>query len=169
VQFSGAIMHRPRLIILDEPFAGLDPINVQLMKELIREQHAAGATVVFSTHIMSDVEELCERVVLISDGRLLLFGRLDDIKRARGVNGVRVRAGTHPPAPAMTSTAERGGFVEYRFHGHGPAQEGDVLRAYLDAGIQIERYELMLPTLNEIFIEEVSRARSNGAPVSGRV
>ncbi len=161
VQFAGAILHQPDIIFLDEPFSGLDPINVQMMKELIREQHARGATVVFSTHIMSDVEELCERVVLIADGQLLLYGRLDELKRARGANGVRVRADRHPqPVPAGTSAASRNGFTEYRFpdSGAGGTPES-VLRAYLDAGIAIERFEVMLPSLNDIFIQEVSKAR----------
>ena len=69
VQFVGAIIHDPDFIILDEPFAGLDPLNVELMKDLLRERQRAGASVMFSTHIMSDVEELCERVALISDSR----------------------------------------------------------------------------------------------------
>jgi ABC-2 type transport system ATP-binding protein len=161
VQFAGAIMHDPDLIILDEPFSGLDPLNVQLIKELLKQQHARGATVIFSTHIMSDVEELCERVVLISDGRLLLFGKLDEIKRARGANGVRVKADRQPLAlPGGASATARGGFMEYRFQ-DGSTSES-VLRAYLDAGIQIERFELMLPSLNDIFIEEVSLSRGNG-------
>ncbi|MSQ34224.1 MAG: ATP-binding cassette domain-containing protein [Dehalococcoidia bacterium] len=163
VQFAGAMLHQPEMIILDEPFSGLDPINVQMMKELIREQHTRGATVIFSTHIMSDVEELCERVVLISDGQMLLYGRLDELKRARGSNGVRVRADRHPqPVPAGSSTASRNGFVEYRFPESGAAGTPEsVLRAYLDAGISLERFELMLPSLNDIFIQEVSKARGN--------
>ena len=68
IQFSGALLHHPDLIILDEPFAGLDPLNVELMKEIIREEQARGASIIFSTHIMSEVEELCERVLLIDAG-----------------------------------------------------------------------------------------------------
>ncbi len=163
VQFAGAVMHDPELIILDEPFSGLDPLNVQLMKGLIRIQHARGATVIFSTHIMSDVEELCQRVALISDGHLLLYGRLDEIKKARGVSGVRVRAERQPEPPPGVHASAGNGVTEYRFSdGAGPDA---VLRAYLDAGIALERYELMVPTLNEIFIEEVSRAR--GRPPAG--
>ncbi len=98
VQFIGAIIHDPDFIILDEPFAGLDPLNVDLMKELLTERQKAGATVMFSTHIMSDVEELCERVALISDSRLLLFGALAEIKRQRGANSVQVQAKGDVPA-----------------------------------------------------------------------
>ncbi len=159
IQFAGAIMHGPELIILDEPFSGLDPINVQLMKALIREQHARGATVIFSTHIMSDVEELCQRVALISDGALLLYGRLSEIKKARGINGVRVIADRQPPPPPGLETAIQDGSAEYRFVNGGAPDS--VLRAYLDAGIAVEKFELMVPTLNDIFIQEVSKARSS--------
>ena len=92
VQFCGAIIHHPELIILDEPFSGLDPLNVNLMKELLSGRQQAGATVMFSTHIMTDVEELCERVALISDSRLLLFGNLAEMKRQRGARSIQVRA-----------------------------------------------------------------------------
>jgi len=76
VQFAGALLHRPELVILDEPFSGMDPLNVQLMKEILREQQERGAAIIFSTHQMPDVEELCERVLLINDGQTLLHGRL---------------------------------------------------------------------------------------------
>ena len=159
VQFIGAIIHDPEFIILDEPFAGLDPLNVALMKELLSERQKAGATVMFSTHIMSDVEELCERVVLIADGRLLLFGDLAEIKRARGASSIEVQA---KGVPADLADAESrtllGGVVDYAIgNDMTPAA---ILRSYLDAGIAIERYELSLPSLNDIFVEEVSRART---------
>ena len=159
VQFIGAIIHDPEFIILDEPFAGLDPLNVALMKELLSERQKAGATVMFSTHIMSDVEELCERVVLIADSRLLLFGDLAEIKRARGARSIEVQA---KGVPADLADAESrtlpGGVVDYAIgNDMTPAA---ILRLYLDAGIAIERYELSLPSLNDIFVEEVARART---------
>ncbi len=161
VQFVTALVHDPELIILDEPFAGLDPLNVELMKEMLVERQRAGATIMFSTHIMSDVEVLCERVALIADGRLLLFGDLAQIKRQRGANSVQIQAGRIPDdlANARKKVARIGvGIVEYAIE-DGRAPE-TILRSYLDAGIAVERFELSLPSLNEIFIEEVSRARS---------
>ncbi|MEX0763342.1 MAG: ATP-binding cassette domain-containing protein [Dehalococcoidia bacterium] len=158
VQFCASLIHEPELIILDEPFSGLDPLNVQLMKEIVRDQQERGATVIFSTHIMSDVEELCERVVLIADGRLLLFGNLNEIRRGRGANGVRVHAGNVPPGlDGKTRYTGRDGVFEFPLEDSVTPES--VLQGYLDAGIAIERFELMLPSLNEIFIEEVSRAR----------
>ena len=159
VQFSSALLHEPELIILDEPFSGLDPLNVQLMKEIIRERQRAGAAVIFSTHIMSDVEELCERVVLISDGQVLVYGPLGEMKRSRGTRNVRVVAERAPArVDNARSSVHRDGSFEYAL------EEGVVpdvvVRAFLDEGIAIEKFEVALPTLNEIFIEEVSRARN---------
>ncbi len=160
VQFIGAILHDPQLIILDEPFAGLDPLNVTLMKELLSERQQAGATVMFSTHIMSDVEELCQRVALIADSNLLLFGDLAEIKRARGANSIQIQANGIPEALTGTATsAQPNGVANYPI-GNGTTPEA-ILRAYLDAGIQVERYQMSLPSLNDIFVEEVSRARSS--------
>jgi len=159
VQFAGALLHKPDLIILDEPFAGLDPLNVQLMKEILHEQRERGAAVVFSTHQMPDVEELCERVLLINDGQTLLHGRLAELKRARGTRSVRITAERQPEGiPGVVDTEARNGSFEYLM-GEGTKPD-EVLRAFLDAGISVERYEVALPSLNQIFIEEVSRARN---------
>ena len=157
-QFAGALLHSPDLLVLDEPFSGLDPLNVHLMKAVIREEQARGAAIIFSTHQMVDVEELCERVALVNDGKLLLYGELQALKRARGTRTVRVQAGREPDivAGAESRTASNGMF-EYVMAGGAAAN--DVLRSFVEADIPVERYEEALPTLNEIFIDEVSRAR----------
>ena len=158
-QFAGALLHEPELIILDEPFSGLDPLNVQLMKEILREQQTHGAAVIFSTHQMPDVEELCERVLLINEGQTLLYGRLAELKRARGSRSVRISAERQPEGIDGVVHAEvKNGSTEYLLsEGTRP---DDVLRSYLNAGISVERYEVALPSLNEIFIDEASRARN---------
>jgi ABC-2 type transport system ATP-binding protein len=158
IQFISSILHDPEFIILDEPFSGLDPLNVQLMKQMLFEQQERGATIMFSTHIMSDVEELCQRVALIADSHLLLYGNLDEIKRDRGANVVRVRAAEMPPTLGQGRTAPINGIMEFAI-GDGRSSD-DVLRAFLDAGISVDQFELLLPTMNDVFIEEVSRARN---------
>ncbi len=160
VQFAGALLHRPELIILDEPFSGLDPLNVLLMKEIIREEQARGASIIFSTHIMSDVEEMCERVLLIDDGEVLVYGPLMELKRARGTSTVSITADRQPSSvPGVTTLQEANGAYQYHL---GPGAEPKaVLRSFIDADIDVQRFEVALPTLNEIFIEEVSRARNH--------
>jgi ABC-2 type transport system ATP-binding protein len=159
VQFVTAIIQNPEFIILDEPFSGLDPLNVELIKELLLERQRAGMTIMFSTHIMSDVEQMCERVALIADGCLLLHGDLAEIKRQRGANSVHVKARRTPDDLVDGQNMyPSNGVVEYLIKdGRTPET---ILRSYLDAGINIEQFEVALPSLNEIFIEEVSHARS---------
>jgi len=126
---------------------------------MLFERQRAGATIMFSTHIMSDVEELCQRVALIAEGRLLLLGDLAEIKRQRGASSVQVQAGRIPDDLANTSKEVHGkGVVQYAIE-EGRAPD-TILRSYLDAGIEVDCFELSLPSLNDIFIQEVSRARS---------
>ena len=161
VQFSGALLHHPDLIILDEPFGGLDPLNVVLIKEIIREEQARGASIIFSTHIMSDVEELCERVLLIDAGTTLLYGSLMELKRSRGTRTVKIAADRRPESVAgVMEPMVVNGHFEYRLASGSEPQT--ILRSFLDAQIPVERFEVALPTLNEIFIEEVRGARSRG-------
>jgi ABC-2 type transport system ATP-binding protein len=161
VQFVASLIHHPELIILDEPFSGLDPLNVQLMKEMLSGEQERGATVIFSTHIMSDVEEMCEQVALIADSRLLLFGDLAGIRRSRGANAVVVEAPGHPDSlPAGQKHAGRGGQVEYRLSDDLTPEV--ILNAYAAGGFVLSRFEQVMPSLNDIFIEEVSNVRQNG-------
>ena len=158
VQFAGALLHRPELIILDEPFGGLDPLNVVLMKEIIREEQERGAAIIFSTHIMSDVEELCERAVLISDGSVLVYGPILEMKQARGSHTVTVGADRQPDdlSNVVQVSSPAGSFA---YNPQNGARPDTILRAFLDAGIAVQKFEAALPTLNEVFIEEVNRAR----------
>lgn len=157
-QFIIAIAHRPEFIILDEPFSGLDPLNVQLMKEMLIERQRAGATIMFSTHIMSDVEEMCERIALISEGKLLLFGDLGDIRRERGVKSVQVKAADIPDDLRNDHMkVVQDDTVEYDINEEQTPEK--IFQLYASSGIQVDRFERMMPSLNDIFIEEVSRAR----------
>ncbi len=158
IQFSGALLHHPDLIILDEPFSGLDPLNVELIKEIIREEQARGASIIFSTHIMSDVEELCQRVLLIDAGTTLLYGSLMELKRSRGTRIVKIAADRRSDSVAgVTEPVAANGHFEYKLAAGEEPQA--ILRSFLDAQIPVERFEVALPTLNEIFIGEVRSAR----------
>ena len=160
-QFVVAIAHRPRLIILDEPFSGLDPLNVNLMKEILLERQRDGATIMFSTHVMSDVEEMCERITLISDGNMLLFGNLSEIKNQRGEKSVQVMAAGIPDTlQSVPKDILPDDTVEYETGDELTPEQ--IYQAYAASGIQVSRFERMMPSLNDIFIEEVSRARNFG-------
>jgi len=155
---SRGMRQMAQLIILDEPFSGLDPLNVSLMKQMLLEHRRAGATIMFSTHVMSDVEEMCERIALISDGNLLLFGDLGDIRRERGTRSVQVRAAGVPED--LRNENMKGlpdDTVEYDIDKKLTPER--IMQSYAASGISVDRFERMMPSLNDIFIEEVSRAR----------
>lgn len=157
-QFSAALIHEPDLLILDEPFSGLDPINVQTMKDIVVELSQGGTAVIFSTHHMPDVEELCERVLLINEGSALVQGPIRQLKEERGVDAVVIAAPRHPGhVRGASSSRAEGDAVEYQLEAG--ADQHDPLRSYLEAGIQVERFELRRPSLNEIFVQEVTAAR----------
>lgn len=159
VQFVTAIVHDPELIILDKPFSWLDRMKVEVMKEMLFERQRAGATVMFSTHIVSDIEDMCQRVALIVDGRLILLGDLAEIKRQRGANSVRVQARRIPDGLDNGRNRVLGnGVVEYALRGG--RKPDTILKSYLDAGIDVERFEMSQPSLSDLFDEEVARARA---------
>ena len=166
VQFIATVIHDPKLLILDEPFSGLDPINANRMRTEILRLHAAGTAVIFSTHRMEQVEELCEYIVLIDRGRNILQGKVRDIRREFIENRYRL---THPGDPLPPALAER-----YTLLNPTPStvdiqlSEGEsgnmLLRDLLVMNIHIQGFQELLPSLNEIFIKRVTRLE--GTPVT---
>ena len=153
-QIIAALLHQPDILIIDEPFVGLDPINTQLVKELLREQHKKGMTVLMCTHQMHQVEELCERLVLIDHGRVLLYGSLVDIQRQFAGNAVLVRArGELPTLPGVVNVEAHN--AAWRLTLAQGAQPQDILRALVEKDVIVEQFELAMPTLDEIFIRVV--------------
>lgn len=171
VQFISTVVHQPKLLILDEPFSGLDPINTNLIKDEIRRLNAKGTTIIFSTHRMEQVEEICEYITLISQGRNILTGPVAALKQRFKENLYRIEfEGTLPEAFIRAETEEYGRFrVVAREAGGVTVQVTDelianeVLQALLDAGVRITRFEEILPTLNEIFIRLVTNERAPAA------
>jgi len=153
-QIINTVIHAPELIIIDEPFTSLDPINMQLVKELIRELRERGTTIVMSTHQMHQVEELCDRIVLIDDGKDVLYGSLDDIRKQFSGEAVLVRAqGDLPAIPGAVQESETNGTVKLALSA--PATPQSVLKALLAEDVMVERFEIAVPTLDEIFIRVV--------------
>ncbi|KPK79667.1 MAG: hypothetical protein AMS25_11770 [Gemmatimonas sp. SM23_52] len=162
VQFISTVLHEPELLILDEPFAGLDPLNVDTLKEIVLEQKRRGATVLFSTHNMDQAERLCERVVMIKDARKVLDGTLAEIKRQAWLEGQR---------QVLLAVEGEGAFLDDRSlvrsvedrgtHKAVSLQDGvepqRLLEAAMRSGTVVHRFEVSEPSLHDIF---VTRARA---------
>ena len=151
VQLLGTIVHKPRLIILDEPFAGLDAINQGRLEELIRRETRAGATVLFSTHVIAHAERLCERVAIIAKGKIAFDGGVDEARsQLRPIVRLRTRADEGPWRSAIPSDArrERGEWI-FELPEGGPEP---LLKALIDGGAGIETLAIERPGLHDAFV-----------------
>lgn len=157
VQFITAILHEPDLLILDEPFSGLDPVNVELMKEIILELKAAGKTIIFSTHQMEVAEKICDDICLINRSRKVLDGRLREIRQSFGRNSValRIEGGNGIlDNPSLVSKLEQhSDEVEVLLAPGTSAQ--DLLKKLIASGASVSKFEMIEPSLNDIFIQKV--------------
>jgi ABC-2 type transport system ATP-binding protein len=158
VQFIAAVLHRPPLLILDEPFTGLDPVNAALIKDIMLELRDQVATIILSTHRMEQVEMMCDAICLIHRGRKILDGELRAIKKSYGKNTVRIEYagdGNFLDLPSVVESVNRhGAVVEARLRPGANAQA--LLKAAVARGVEITRFELIEPPLNDIFIEKVA-------------
>ncbi len=157
-QLITTLIHEPQLIIIDEPFSGLDPINTQMVKDLLREQRDKGVTILMSTHQLHQVEELCDRIVLIDHGRTVLYGHLEEIRRQ--FSGHAIIVGTPDPLPSLEGIVqvEPHNSTAYRLSLAASTNTQDVLRSLVEKGIQVDQFEIAAPTLDEIFIRVVQQA-----------
>ncbi len=159
VQFITAIIHQPPLIILDEPFSGLDPVNAAAVKDIMLEMRDRGSTIVLSTHRMEQVEKLCDSICLIDHGHNVLEGELRAIKQSYGKNTVHFEF-SGPDGflshPAIDTINRFSSGVEAKLHAGADPQL--ILKAAVDSGAQITRFELLEPSLNDIFIEKTAHA-----------
>ena len=158
VQFIAAVMHGPPLLILDEPFSGLDPLNAALIKDIMLELRERGSTIILSTHRMEQVEMMCDAICLIHQGRKVLEGELSAIKRSYGKNTLRIQYSGDDgflDFPGLVESANHhGAMVDIKLRAGADPQE--ILRAAVERGVRITRFELIEPPLNDIFIEKVS-------------
>ncbi len=158
LQFICTIIHEPQILILDEPFTGLDPVNTNLMKDVILDLKNNGATIIFSTHLMEQVEKLCEAICLINKGTSVLKGSLSGIKSQFGKNRIRMRydgiATFLDDKSLVASHDNYGKYVELS------AAEGVSSQQILEKAIQqvtVDHFEIAEPSLNEIFINVVGK------------
>jgi ABC-2 type transport system ATP-binding protein len=167
-QIISAILHRPELLIIDEPFSGLDPINTQMVKDVLLELHHQGTTIMMSTHQMHQVEELCERILLVNHGQVMLYGPLEEIRRRFTGNALLVRApeGLPPLLQGVVAVERQNGSVRLGLAASVSPQ--DVLRSLVDQGVRLERFEVAVPSLDEIFIRVVRDREASSATPSTR-
>jgi len=157
IQFIATVIHRPKLLILDEPFSGLDPINTNLIKSEIDEMHQNGTSIIFSTHRMEQVEEVCEHIVLINQGQKVLEGKVTDIKNKFKDNLYKIKyTGELPNDLQMTDAADD----SYKIIEQGKksitvqvteeSASNKLLNYLIGKGVHIQSFNEILPTLNEI-------------------
>jgi len=160
IQFIAAVMHDPDLLILDEPFSGLDPVNVELLKDLVLELKAEGKTIIFSTHQMEVAEKICDDICLINRSRKVLDGSIREVKRGFGRNSVALRFeggdGVLDDRDIVASVVQHSDEAEALLAPGADAQE--LLRRLLASGASVSKFELVEPSLNDIFIEKVGGA-----------
>lgn len=159
VQFIATVVHDPKLIILDEPFSGLDPVNANLIKDEIFELKEKGASILFSTHRMEQVEEICQDIVLIHQGKIILNGDVSKIKNDFKENKYRVSYEDQLPGQIETQGIKilEQNSNEIIFETMGQQTSNDLLRHLLNKDIHITGFNEILPSLNEIFIKQVSK------------
>ncbi|MGE0159627.1 MAG: ABC transporter ATP-binding protein [Gemmatimonadales bacterium] len=166
VQFIGTVLHEPELLILDEPFSGLDPLNQDVLETIVRDLRARGTTILFSTHMMDQAERLCERVCLISRAHKVLDADLRELKAAerKGVVAVEFRGSDAWIAgPEIARTERSNGSLH--LHLKDGADHRAILRRAVDAGVDVLRFELVEPRLHEIFVRHAGAAAAGDGGV----
>ncbi len=162
VQFIGTLLHDPELVILDEPFSGLDPINAQALKDTIVELKQRGKTIIFSTHLMDNAERICDSVCIIARGEKVLDGAIGEIKRSHGTRNVALGL-DGDPTPDVSAVLSDSTLVDrvddsnryFEIEMAKGADPQDLLRRVVATGAMVNRFEIVLPSLHQIFLEKV--------------
>ena len=160
IQFITAVLHDPDLLILDEPFSGLDPVNVELLKDVVLELKAAGRTIIFSTHQMEVAERICDDICLLNRSRKILEGSIREVKKSFGRNAVALRMEGEEGVlsdPALVTKVERHADEMEILLADG-ASARDLLARLVESGANISKFEMIEPSLNDIFIEKITGA-----------
>jgi ABC-2 type transport system ATP-binding protein len=159
MQFIATVLHEPELIVLDEPFSGLDPINVELLIEIVSELKTQGKTIIFSTHLMESAERLCDDIILINKSHKVLGGSLRQVKASFGKDRVALRstAGIDilQNSGMVAKIAEHSDERELLLTKDADAQQ--LLKLLMNSAAEVTKFEIIEPSLNDIFIEAVNR------------
>lgn len=164
IQFITTVVHKPKLLILDEPFSGLDPINTTLIKDEIRRLNEAGTSIIFSTHRMEQVEEMCDHIVLINHGKNVLYGEVQAIKNEFKQNLFRIESPDRLPAgfdqQFQVVSRPDGAVTAVTVQLEQDSRSNELLRYLIDHHVHVTRFEEILPTFNEIFIRRVGETQN---------
>ena len=156
IQFILSLLHDPELIIMDEPFTGLDPLNQLLLKEIIQEKQDEGKTIIFSTHQMEQVERLCNNICLINQGQIVVEGALEDIRKKHTSDAVEVRFSGNIDSKKVADYFNELELTENRISGVLKKRPEEFL-GWVNTIVTVESFKLKVPTLEQIFIEEVGK------------
>jgi|TARA_B110000444_G_scaffold72841_1_gene68439 ABC-2 type transport system ATP-binding protein len=156
IQFILAFLHDPELLILDEPFTGLDPLNQLLLKEIIQEKSEEGKTIVFSTHQMEQVERLCSNICLINRGQIIIEGKLEDIRKANQTNAVEVLFSGNLKDKDIKSHLNNYDIKENSVSGFLNEKPSDFLD-WINKKVEVKSFQLQVPSLEKIFIDQVRK------------
>lgn len=154
-QLIATFIHNPEVIIIDEPFSALDPLNTQLVKDLLKEQRDAGKTIIMCTHQMNQVEQLCDKLVLINEGQVLLNGALENIREQYKTNTVLIHTNDELPLQLPGIQEMRRSNSTTTLIPSPDIRPQEVLTMLVNRGISINSFEIAIPTLDEIFIKAV--------------
>ena len=173
VQFIATVLHEPKLIILDEPFSGFDPINANLIKDEILDLRKQGATIIFSTHRMESVEELCDSIALINKARKVLDGPVTQIKNQFKTNTYELEGKgrmmlTHPDFEVLEQQERENGHVFARVQLHAGATPNDLLR-FAMTQLEVQAFRERIPSINEIFIRRVGETMPEAVEAAQQV
>lgn len=161
IQFISTVLHDPDLLILDEPFSGLDPVNVEFMIDVLSEFKSQDKTIIFSTHLMETAERLCHDILLINKSKKVISGSLREVKESYGKNLIALRAtggnGVLDDRALVAKVISHADEQEVELAPDADAQV--LLRRLVESGAEITRFEQIEPSLNDIFIEQVGGAR----------
>lgn len=162
IQFIGTILHEPDFIILDEPFSGFDPVNAEMLKNIILELRDQGKTIILSTHVMSQVEQLCDEIILINKGKIVLSGKVRDIKKSFGRNNLKIEfEGDSSVFEAFDDSKiinKTSNTIEIKLENE---EESKKILNLIQDNIFIYKFELAEPSLHEIFINTVGKNNLN--------
>ena len=161
IQFISAVLHNPDLVILDEPFSGLDPVNVDLLKAVVLDLKRAGKTVIFSTHAMDIAEKICDDICLINRAKKVLDGSIREVKKSFGRNSIALRVeglnGNVPSSPLISTIEHHSDEMEVLLAAGADPQE--FLKQLVASGVVVTKFEMIEPSLHDIFIEKVTETQ----------